>query len=115
LIKISVGNEEEITAAEGNGPINALDNALRKALTKFYPHLSEMHLTDFKVNIIEGSEGTASKVRVFIESRDEEDVWSTIGVSESVIEASWLALVDSIEYKLSKKRFPILSSKLKKW
>lgn len=114
LIKISVGNEEEITAAEGNGPINALDNALRKALTKFYPHLSEMHLTDFKVNIIEGSEGTASKVRVFIESRDEEDVWSTIGVSESVIEASWLALVDSIEYKLSKKTVPNLKFRVEK-
>ncbi len=102
LIKISVGNEEEITAAEGNGPINALDNALRKALTKFYPHLAEMHLTDFKVNILEGSEGTAAKVRVFIQSRDQQDIWRTIGVSESVIEASWYALVDSIHYKLSK-------------
>ncbi len=102
LIKISVGDDEEITAAEGNGPINALDNALRKALTKFYPHLTEMHLTDFKVSILEGSEGTAAKVRVFIESRDEQDIWSTIGVSESVIEASWHALVDSIQYKLSK-------------
>lgn len=103
LIKISVGADEEITAAEGNGPINALDNALRKALTKFYPHLSEMHLTDFKVSILEGSEGTAAKVKVLIESRDEQDIWSTIGVSESVIEASWNALVDSIQYKLSKK------------
>ena len=102
LIKISVGDDEEITAAEGNGPINALDNALRKALTKFYPHLTEMHLTDFKVSILEGSEGTAAKVRVLIESRDEQDIWSTIGVSESVIEASWHALVDSIQYKLSK-------------
>jgi len=102
LIKISVGKDEEITAAEGNGPVNALDNALRKALIKFYPRLSEMHLTNFKVNILEGSEGTAAKVRVFIESRDEQDIWSTIGVSESVIEASWHALVDSIQYKLSK-------------
>jgi 2-isopropylmalate synthase len=104
LIKVIVGRDTEITAAEGNGPINALDNALRKALVKFYPELSQMHLTDFKVNILEGSEGTAAKVRVFIESRDDKDIWSTIGVSESVIEASWLALVDSIQYKLSKDR-----------
>jgi len=71
---------------------------------KFYPELNRMHLTDFKVSILEGSEGTAAKVRVFIESRDDKDIWSTIGVSESVIEASWLALVDSIQYKLSKDR-----------
>jgi len=103
-IKISVGGEEELTAAEGNGPINALDNALRKALTKFYPQIGKMHLTDFKVRIVEGSEGTAAKVKVTIESQDEEDTWSTIGVSENVIEASWLALVDSIQYKLSKDR-----------
>ncbi|MCK9391590.1 MAG: citramalate synthase [Syntrophales bacterium] len=103
-IKISVGSEEELTAAEGNGPINALDNALRKALTKFYPQIGKMHLTDFKVRIVEGSEGTAAKVKVTIESQDEEDTWSTIGVSENVIEASWLALVDSIQYKLSKDR-----------
>jgi len=104
LIKVIVGKDAEITAAEGNGPINALDNALRKALVKFYPELARMHLTDFKVSILEGSEGTAAKVRVFIESRDDKDIWSTIGVSESVIEASWHALVDSIQYKLSKDR-----------
>jgi 2-isopropylmalate synthase len=104
LIKVIVGNDTEITAAEGNGPINALDNALRKALVTFYPELAKMHLTDFKVSILEGSEGTAAKVRVFIESRDEKDIWSTIGVSESVIEASWHALVDSVQYKLSKDR-----------
>jgi 2-isopropylmalate synthase len=104
LIKVVVGHDTEITAAEGNGPINALDNALRKALLKFYPELDRMQLTDFKVSILEGSEGTAAKVRVFIESRDDKDIWSTIGVSESVIEASWHALVDSIQYKLSKDR-----------
>ncbi len=103
-IKISVGGEEELTAAEGNGPINALDNALRKALTKFYPQLGRMHLTDFKVRIVEGSEGTAAKVNATIESQDEDDTWTTIGVSENVIEASWLALVDSLQYKLSKDR-----------
>lgn len=101
-IKISVGGEEELTAAEGNGPVNALDNALRKALTKFYPHIKQMHLVDFKVRILEGCEGTAAKVRVLIDSSDGEDIWSTIGVSTNIIEASWQALVDSIQYKLSK-------------
>jgi 2-isopropylmalate synthase len=114
LIKVIVGKDTEITAAEGNGPINALDNALRKALVKFYPELSRMHLTDFKVNILEGSEGTAAKVRVFIESRDDKDIWSTIGVSESVIEASWHALVDSIQYKLSKDRLNRNGKEVKK-
>jgi 2-isopropylmalate synthase len=101
-IKISVANEEEITAAEGDGPVNALDNALRKALNKFYPQVEEMRLVDFKVRVIDGSDGTAAKVRVQIESRDSSEIWSTIGVSENVIEASWQALVDSIQYKLSK-------------
>jgi 2-isopropylmalate synthase len=101
-IKISVGDEEELTAAEGNGPVNALDHALRKALTKFYPQIGEMHLVDFKVRIVEGSEGTAARVKVLLDSKDKEEVWSTIGVSENIIEASWQALVDSIQYKLSK-------------
>jgi len=101
-VKISVGAEEELTAAEGNGPINALDHALRKALTKFYPPIAEIHLVDFKVRIIEGSEGTAAKVRVLLDSRDDHDLWSTIGVSANVIDASWHALVDSFQYKLSK-------------
>jgi 2-isopropylmalate synthase len=101
-IKITVGGEEELTAAEGNGPVNALDNALRKALIKFYPEIIRMHLVDFKVRILEGCEGTAAKVTVFIDSTDGEDIWSTMGVSTNIIEASWLALVDSIQYKLSK-------------
>jgi 2-isopropylmalate synthase len=101
-IKISVDGEEELTAAEGNGPVNALDHALRKALTKFYPQIKKMHLVDFKVRTLEGSEGTAAGVRVLLDSTDGEEVWSTVGVSENIIEASWQALVDSIEYKLSK-------------
>jgi 2-isopropylmalate synthase len=101
-IKISVDGEEELTAAEGNGPVNALDHALRKALTKFYPQIKEMHLVDFKVRTLEGSEGTAAGVRVLLDSTDGKEVWSTIGVSPNIIEASWQALVDSIEYKLSK-------------
>jgi 2-isopropylmalate synthase len=101
-IKISVGEDYEITAAEGDGPVNALDNALRKALTKFFPQIEEMGLVDFKVRVIDGGGGTAAKVRVQIESRDPREIWSTIGVSENVIEASWQALVDSVQYKLSK-------------
>lgn len=101
-IKISVGDDYEITAAEGEGPVNALDNALRKALNKFFPQISEMGLVDFKVRVIEGSDGTAARVRVQIESRDSKEIWSTIGVSKNVIEASWQALVDSVQYKLSK-------------
>jgi 2-isopropylmalate synthase len=101
-IKISVGKDHEITAAEGLGPVNALDNALRKALTKFFPHIKEMGLVDFKVRVIDGGGATAAKVRVQIESRDSREIWSTIGVSENIIEASWHALEDSVQYKLSK-------------
>jgi 2-isopropylmalate synthase len=101
-IKISVGEDHEITAAEGDGPVNALDNALRKALNKFFPQINEMGLVDFKVRVIEGSDGTGAKVRVQIESRDSHEIWSTIGVSENIIEASWQALVDSVQYKLSR-------------
>ena len=103
-IKISVGGEEEITAAEGDGPVNALDNALKKALAKFFPEVNEMGLVDFRVRVIDGREGTASKVRVRIESRDDKEIWTTIGVSENIIEASWQALMDSVEYKLAKSR-----------
>ncbi len=88
--------------AEGDGPINALDNALRKALIPTYPNLASMHLVDYKVRVINSAEGTAARVRVVIESADEESVWSTVGVSENIIEASWLALVDAVEYKLFK-------------
>jgi 2-isopropylmalate synthase len=104
-IKIVVDGKQEITAAEGRGPVNALDNALRKALEQFYKtHLDAMHLVDFKVRVMEGREGTAAKVRVLIESRDKEELWSTIGVSEDIIEASWQALADSFQYKLSKEK-----------
>ena len=101
-IKVAVGGSEEITAAEGLGPVSALDNALRKALGRFYPDLDTMRLVDFKVRVIDGREGTAAKVRVLIESRDHDDIWTTIGVSEDIIEASWQALADSFQYKLAK-------------
>jgi len=101
-IRLKVKGREQYTAAEGSGPINALDNALRKALNQFYPELSKMHLSDFKVRVLDEKEGTAAKVRVLIQSQDEKESWSTVGVSENIIEASWQALVDSVEYKLLK-------------
>jgi 2-isopropylmalate synthase len=102
IIKLKVKGVKEHTAADGDGPVNALDNALRKALKDFYPTLSKMHLADFKVRVLEEKAGTAARVRVLIQSQDEDATWSTIGVSENIIEASWQALVDSVEYKLLK-------------
>jgi len=103
-IKVREGDVTEHTAADGDGPVNALDAALRKALVKFYPGLSEVKLEDYKVRVLEGKEGTAAKVRVLIESSDGRERWGTIGVSTNIIEASWLALIDSLMYKLMKDR-----------
>jgi 2-isopropylmalate synthase len=100
MIKISVGDVEEITAAEGDGPVNALDNAVRKALERFYPAIKEVKLTDYKVRVLDSDKASAAKVRVLIESTDHHEHWTTIGVSTDIINASWLALVDAIEYKL---------------
>ncbi len=99
-IKVRVGEEVVHTAAEGNGPVNALDNALRKALQVFFPSLAGIRLIDYKVRVIDGRDGTGAKVRVLIESGDEGRTWGTVGVSTNIIEASWQALVDSIEYGL---------------
>ncbi|MGE5280423.1 MAG: citramalate synthase [Deltaproteobacteria bacterium] len=101
-VKLRVGKMSEHTSSDGDGPVNALDNALRKALKAFYPQVQKMHLSDFKVRVLDAKEGTAAKVRVLIQSQDERDTWTTVGVSENIIEASWQALVDSIEYKLLK-------------
>ncbi len=101
-IMLEVDGKLEHTAAMGNGPVNALDNALRKALEKFYPELANVRLLDFKVRVISSGEGTDAAVRVLIESGDGTTTWNTVGVSENIIEASWLALVDSINYKLLK-------------
>jgi 2-isopropylmalate synthase len=90
----------EHTAAEGKGPVNALDGALRKALSKFYPEVEQVRLLDYKVRVLGGTEGTAAVVRVLIESGDEHERWGTVGVSQNVIEASWQALVDAMDYKL---------------
>jgi 2-isopropylmalate synthase len=90
--------------AEGKGPVNALDSALRKALHGFYPSLRQMELVDYKVRVLTAEAGTAAPVRVLIESADAEGRWGTVGVSTNIIEASWQALVDAIEYKLHKDR-----------
>lgn len=101
-LKLKVGKEAELTTSLGDGPVNALDGALRKALLKFYPNIAGMHLTDYKVRVLDEKEGTAARVRVLIQSQDKDDSWWTMGVSENVIDASWQALVDSVEYKLLK-------------
>ncbi len=101
-LRVNGSGRIEHVVAEGDGPVNALDNALRKALVASYPCLTQMRLEDYKVRVINSTEGTAARVRVVIESRDADEVWSTVGVSENVIEASWIALVDSVEYKLLK-------------
>lgn len=102
-IKITSGGVSEITAAEGDGPVNALDKALRKALGRFYPALAKMRLVDFKVRILDGNNAaTASLTRVLIDSTDGTETWTTIGVSRDIVQASWKALVDSVEYMLEK-------------
>ncbi|MBI5411169.1 MAG: citramalate synthase [Nitrospirae bacterium] len=99
-VMVKVGEAIEHTAAVGAGPVNALDHALRKALEKFYPQLTEVKLLDYKVRVLAASQGTAAKVRVLLESGDHKEIWGTVGVSENIMEASWQALADSIEYKL---------------
>ena len=102
-VMVKVGNAVEHTAAIGAGPVNALDHALRKSLEQFYPQLKEVKLLDYKVRVLAANKGTESKVRVLIESGDHKDKWGTVGVSENIIEATWQALADSIEYKLLEK------------
>ena len=94
----------EHTAANGNGPVNALDRAVRKALERFYPNLKDVKLVDYKVRVIDGKEATGAKVRVLMRNTDGFDSWTTIGVSTNVIEASLSALLDSLEYKLLKSK-----------
>jgi len=101
-VKISVNGDDRLEVAEGDGPVNALDAAMRKALNGDFPGLRDMRLIDYKVRVVNSEAGTAARIRVLIESSDHHDVWGTIGVSENIIEASWLALVDAIEYKLYK-------------
>jgi 2-isopropylmalate synthase len=101
-VKLWVGGCIRHEVAEGDGPVDALDAALRKALKGTFPNLDTMRLVDYKVRVINSEAATAAAVRVIIETEDDQDVWGSVGVSENVIEASWMALVDSIEYKLYK-------------
>ena len=101
-VKLRVGDKTEHVVGEGDGPVNALDAALRKSLENFYPSIKDVHLIDYKVRVVNAGAGTAARVRVIIGSRDKSSVWGTVGVSENIIEASWQALVDSVEYKLQK-------------
>ncbi|MFH1614982.1 MAG: citramalate synthase [Planctomycetota bacterium] len=101
-VKLKVGGMTEHVVSEGDGPVNALDGALRRSLERFYPNIKEVHLIDYKVRVVNAKAGTAARVRVIIESRDKESIWGTVGVSENIIDASWKALVDSVEYKLLK-------------
>jgi 2-isopropylmalate synthase len=101
-IKLKVGDRVEHVVGEGDGPVNALDAALRKSLENIYPAIKDIHLIDYKVRVVNAKAGTAARVRVIIESRDKSSIWGTVGVSENIIEASWLALTDSVEYKLQK-------------
>ena len=104
MIKLTIGDQTFHTAADGDGPVDALDNSIRKALTEVYPEISSMHLSDYKVRVLDGNKGTSAKVRVLIDSVDDARQWSTVGVSENIIEASYQAIVDSINYMLMKKQ-----------
>lgn len=101
-VKMRIGKDLRHTVSLGDGPVHAMDQALRKSLIEFYPALNEMHLSDFRVRVLDEKAGTAAKVRVLIQSQDKAESWWTVGVSENIIEASWLALKDSIEYKFVK-------------
>jgi len=101
-IKVHVGGHRYIATAEGNGPVNALDKALRIAIGRYYPALDNMQLTDFKVRVLDENKGTGAVTRVLIESSDHQISWGTVGVSENIIEASWEALVDAVEFGLSR-------------
>jgi 2-isopropylmalate synthase len=105
-VKVRVRGERVIAAAEGNGPVNALDEALRVALVKHYPELTSFELADYKVRILEGSHGTGAVTRVLLETADGDGDWTTVGVHENVVEASWHALVDALSYGLARQHLP---------
>jgi 2-isopropylmalate synthase len=105
-LKLRVNGDRTHTVADGDGPVHALDGAMRKALEPYFPELRHVRLTDFKVRVVNVKEGTAAKVRVLVDCADERESWSTIGVSENVIEAAWLALADAFEYALLRSRLP---------
>ena len=102
IVKARIGDKVHFEAAEGHGPVDALNAALRKALNGQFPALNKLHLVDFKVRVINSEAATAAVVRVLIQSQDEDDDWGTVGVHENLIEASWIALLDSFEYKCAR-------------
>lgn len=104
VLKVKVGDDIEHTVSDGHGPVNALDNALRKALVRFYPEISSTRLVDYKVRVLGDKSGTGAKVRVLVETRNGNDSWSTVGVSENIIKASLQALGDSLNYKIFKNK-----------
>jgi 2-isopropylmalate synthase len=106
IVKLNVDGSTEHVVSEGGGPVDALYSSLCKALERFYPCVREMHLIDYKVRIVNPQAATAANTRVIIETRDKDAVWGTVGVSENIIDASWQALVDSVEYKLLKEGIP---------
>jgi len=103
-VKVQIDGAAVHTAGEGNGPVNALDAALRKALTPAYPEIADIQLFDYKVRVLDGRDGTAAGVRVLVESGDRRRRWSTVGCSTNVIEASWIALADAFEYAIVQHR-----------
>ncbi|MPZ15654.1 MAG: citramalate synthase [Chloroflexi bacterium] len=109
-IQVVVGDRAEHTAAEGDGPVHALDRALRKALQPFFPDVQRIHLTDYRVRVLDGTQGTGTQVRVLIESADEHGAWTTVGVSPNILEASWEALADSIEYGLARQSGEVVAA-----
>jgi 2-isopropylmalate synthase len=109
-IKIWVGEQRHVRTAEGNGPVNALDRALRDAITELHPHLADIELVNYKVRILDEHHGTGAVTRVLLDSADGQESWGTIGVSENIIEASWEALVESLEYAFQPRSSPAASS-----
>ena len=103
IIKVRVNGVTKISASDGEGPVHAMDLALRSALSEFYPEIAQVSLTDFKVRVLDSDKAPAAKVRVLITSANSCDSWTTVGVSEDIIEASWLALTDSIDYALMRR------------
>jgi 2-isopropylmalate synthase len=99
-VKVAVNGQDILEAAEGNGPVSSLDAALRKALTNFFPVIAEFHLTDYKVRILDSAAGASAKIRVLVESSNGYKRWTTVGVSENIIEASYQAVVEALEYGL---------------
>jgi 2-isopropylmalate synthase len=104
-IKVAVKDKDILEVAEGNGPVSALDKALRKALVNFYPEIADFYLTDYKVRILDGGAGTSAKTRVLVESSNGKDLWTTVGVSTNIIDASYQAVVEGIEYGLISSKF----------